>query len=182
MKYGWFSALVVSLVLCSCTPQASHLTPAVHPESLQRKSAAGMLDVPNLFSNSRSLNLADTDLDAYITGDLSPQDRALAHRLMAMMPPSQRGDFVYRFANGRIISNNAALLPKISVTQAAVTGPLAYVARPPAARRGVRDYSSYCAPPPPSEWSAFTERVKVRLYNGLGLCKSKVFDDAIGIR
>lgn len=80
-------------------------------------SAASSAAVPDMFSKARGLVLADGDLDKYISPGLPSADRALAHRLMKQMPPLQRGDFVYLSRSGHLVSNNAALLREIVVTQ-----------------------------------------------------------------
>jgi hypothetical protein len=107
--------------------------------------------VANIFSAARNATLGDADLDKYITAPLIGPDRVLAHKLMAFMPASQRGDFLYMSPDGRVISNNAALLPYAKVTWTKRISPQSSA---PAAKerpqfaRGY-DYSSPCSPTNP---------------------------------
>lgn len=107
--------------------------------------------VPNVFEQARGLNLSPSDFDVYIDPSVQGADRQLAEQLLAYMPANQRGDFVYFDANGRLVSNNPALLKYVSVSQtkrAATTQTMQSNAR------GIvrpMDYSSPCSPPNPPE-------------------------------
>ncbi len=72
--------------------------------------------VPNVFETARGRQLTDRDLDVYIARSVTGSDRVLAHKIMAMMPANERGDFVYSSLSGHLVSNNPALLPYIQLT------------------------------------------------------------------
>ncbi|MGA7570839.1 MAG: hypothetical protein WCC70_12065 [Candidatus Aquilonibacter sp.] len=108
---------------------------------------------PNLFAEGRGLSLTDSDLDTYIDPAVTGNDRVLAHKFMAMMPPNQRGDFVYLASDGHLVSNNPAALPFVTVTHSTEPVAQATMSRTdtssPATHR--MDYSNSCSPPnPPS--------------------------------
>ena len=63
-----------------------------------------------MFQAAQLKRLKDSDLDAYIDPSVVGADRVMAHKLMAMIPPQFRGDFVYIDKNDRAMSNNPALL------------------------------------------------------------------------
>jgi hypothetical protein len=113
----------------------------------------------NLFSRAGTGTLQDADYDAYINTQLSVEERALAHRLMALEPPRLRGDFIYFGPNDHIVSNNQEWLSAATIshqgtqnqstTRQSVSSASAMSSM--TGRRGVADYSNSCSPPnPPS--------------------------------
>lgn len=63
------------------------------------------------------LLVSDSDFDRYIDSNIVGRDRLLARRLMRLMPPGQRGDFVYYDGN-HVVSNNTALLATALISSA----------------------------------------------------------------
>ena len=110
--------------------------------------------VPDVFAQARGLSLRPADFDRYIDPSVQGQDRALARRLMAYMPSTQRGDFAYLSPDGRLISNNPPLLRYITV-------------RHSSRRRGGEffrrarefDYSNPCSPPDPGTGGPYVRQV-----------------------
>jgi len=102
------------LAISACTSRTTSL-PSVRDATgnVHRLMGAGHPQqlFPNTFAAAQGKNLSDADLDNYINARLSPQDRALAHKLMKFMPVNQRGDFVAVTSDGRIISNKTDLAP-----------------------------------------------------------------------
>jgi hypothetical protein len=105
--------------------------------------------------------LADSDFDGYINdASLSPAQRKLAHQLMALMPPEQRGDFAYLNEDGTILSNNVSLKPCVAVKTGKDGVTASVVKLKPAnsirannsPKRVALDYSSNCSPPNPASY------------------------------
>ena len=113
--------------------------------------------VPNKFAAERRPQLGDADLDRYIDSSVTGADRTLARSLMRLMPPSERGDFVYLKPGNQILTNNLALLPYVKVTMSSATPATTSGVRPAAARqissfgntRKPKNYPS-CIPQTPS--------------------------------
>jgi hypothetical protein len=148
----WLLLVVLALGLANCSGQRSPLPnhTVSTAGAISRKSPAAA-QLKDLFSTARGKKLTDRELDAYISTALTPADRAIAHQLMKFMPPSQRADFLYATADGRIISNSSVLLAHAKLT---------FTAMPAAIRSGARktyfagvrrsmDYSSSCSPTNP---------------------------------
>lgn len=113
----WVVILVVCLAGCargvsttSYVPQGQQALQHVAPS--KARSAGGTYkaaDFTNSFESARGKNLTDAQIDSYIDSSVTGSDRALAHRLMRLMPSAWRGDFVYITDSGRIWSNNPSL-------------------------------------------------------------------------
>jgi hypothetical protein len=71
--------------------------------------------VPNVFARAVGMKLDDGGIDSYIDASIVGADRKLAHALMKLMPANRRGDFAY-YDGKRILSNNPALLPYLTLT------------------------------------------------------------------
>lgn len=61
------------------------------------------------FTNESGLDISDSDIDRFIDKDVTGNDRALAMRLMRLMPKNRRGDFLYLDGKGTILSNRDAI-------------------------------------------------------------------------
>lgn len=154
-NFHWL-VLPLITITASCSSGA-HVMPKTsmvsgHGQATIAAHAARQL-MPNLFASAQGKALTEADYDAYINTPLSPSDRALAHRLMAFMPPNQRGDFLALTSDGRVISNNSQLLAsaKLTIDARRLQNVAASSARRSDGVRHVMDYSSSCSPPnPPS--------------------------------
>ncbi|HEY0381088.1 MAG TPA: hypothetical protein VGC72_02705 [Candidatus Elarobacter sp.] len=72
--------------------------------------------MPTLFDKARRKQLQSKDYDSYIDPGVSASDRTIARRLMALMPPNERGDFLfYDDRTGRVISNNLRLAQRAAI-------------------------------------------------------------------
>lgn len=113
--------------------------------------------IPNIFEAARGLSLTDDQIEGYIDHSLVGTDRALAHKIMKMMPPHQRGDFVYLALDGHLVSNNPLLLQYITVEHPdpiSSTSSRAANATVNVQRARPMDYSNSCSPPnPPTDSS-----------------------------
>jgi len=98
---------------------------------------------------------SDSDFDQYIDASITGDDRVLARRLMRLMPPSMRGDFIY-YDGRRVVSNNAALIPHAFDLASLTNKPAATETTPQKTfssalsgqRRTVQSVGS-CSPPDP---------------------------------
>ncbi|HTW82633.1 MAG TPA: hypothetical protein VMD91_01045 [Candidatus Sulfotelmatobacter sp.] len=101
---GAESRATASAPLAQLTPQA--------PGSVIQATGS----VETLFDKAQNLKLtSDADYAPYIDGSITGSDRALAIRLMRLMPPAARGDFIYvDEVNDRIFSNNPALAARVT--------------------------------------------------------------------
>lgn len=150
-RVRWLCFAVVSLTLAACSGAGHAL-----PQRTGQRQLGGQNDAPprivNVFAAARNKNLSDKDLDSYITAPLSTKDRAAAHRLMRFMPPSQRGDFLDLTDDGRVISNNAALLPYAHISLTLGSSMRMENRAPAVGSTEVRhrmDYSDSCSPTNP---------------------------------
>lgn len=147
----WLAFAVSVSALANCSSATNQIPHEVAGKQRTPTEAASAPSVPNVFAAARGKALKDSDLDQFITAPLSASDRAIAHQLMNFMPPDQRGDFLYMTSDGRVISNNAALLEYAHVASSP-SGTVMTLARRKAATSGVRramDYSSSCSPTDP---------------------------------
>ena len=91
----------------------------------------GYRAVPDVFALARNkLLFSSSDYDAYIDSRVSPSDRIIAYKIMALMPLNLRGDFVYLSPSGH------RSRPAIG-----------------AGRRGPDVWRALCSIPPKSQWS-----------------------------
>jgi len=103
-----------------------------------------------LFEFANHKKLKDKDLDSYIDTPLSPADRKIAHKLLAMMPENKRGDFVYVDSPMHIISNSASLLAgEHYESLARPASDVLHSTRVATSTRSAKDYQSSCSPPHP---------------------------------
>jgi hypothetical protein len=141
--------------LGGCSHGGGHVVPAAQTSAqsaAQIPALASNAPVRNIFEAARNKTLRDADLDKYIDPSVNGADRVLARKLMRIMPPNQRGDFVwFDPATGHRVSNNSALLAATAV------GPRLHLPKTTPAiassvqKRHVRDYSNPCGPDQPHE-------------------------------
>jgi len=157
MRGRRLAVIAVFFAVAGCSHAGSTLPPSPHSAQGASPSASqhATATVPNIFAAARNRTLRDADYDAYIDAPVTGADRVLARRLMKLMPPNQRGDFVYLDpATGHRVSNNLGLLmqtvvePRIT-TKAAPLSPSSAVRAPSSSMRRVRDYSNSCGPTQP---------------------------------
>lgn len=134
------------LLVTACGPQSVTSLPISSPLTTQSigRGAGGLFEVAN------HKKLKDADLDAYIDTPLTPAERKIAHKLMALMPENKRGDFVYVDSPSHIISNSAAVLAgERFERQPRSVADVARTSRVAASTRTTKDYQSTCSPPNP---------------------------------
>jgi hypothetical protein len=179
LRYG---AVLVLLALSACSHAGSRSSTIPRATGSQGALARGAAaktwrapDFNDTFSIARNKLLKDADLDQYIDSSVNGADRKLAKRLMRLMPPSMRGDFVY-VDGKRIISNNASL-PKY-VKFDAPRGPQV-VARdaqsaaraPDAARRPMYTANNACGPAPSHSGPYIRYISKCKYAGAIGIVK-----------
>ncbi len=153
--------LVVALSACS------HAGGALPSGGIQ--ASGSRREIPDVFAAARGMALSPSDYDAYIGPGVMGADRELARQIMGYMPANQRGDFVYVFPSGRLLSNNPAILRYMHLTAETppndisrpvpVIGgrqPLS-VGRPATIRP--QNYSSACSPPDPGTGGPYVRQV-----------------------
>jgi hypothetical protein len=164
------AALLGLLAACSSGPQStlpigqqaagsSNGAAQKSAVSQQKYSASAPAPLtPDRFAAAQGQTLTDAQIDSYIDSSVTGADRALAHKLMAFMPPNLRGDFVYMGSDGHLVTNNPALLQNTQFTHGTnstvATTQARGVARP-------MDYSSSCSPanPPNPSGGAYIRQV-----------------------
>lgn len=138
--------------LSACARTSSVVPRTGGSVSTQSRSYA---DVPTLFDKARHKQLQSKDFDAYIDPGVSPADRKIVRRIMALMPTDARGDFLYYDdTTGRVISNNLSLARLATIEKGVVPQ------RPSTSSTSVRTgattsakrstqatYSDSCSPP-----------------------------------
>lgn len=105
-------------MLNGCGPHSPTGSASGLPPLSPQSSAIGdkaVTSIHNIYADARGKSLSDGDLDQYISAPLSSSDRQIAHKIMRLMPPMQRGDFVYLGADGHAFSNNPNLLANTSI-------------------------------------------------------------------
>ncbi len=150
---------------------AAPMSISIQPPSVRLDRSRSAPAVPNIFQSARNLVLQPDDIDHFIDPRVIGQDRLIAHRLMLGMPPNLRGDFLYLQSNGRLVTNNLALLPYAMVS-AGSSRPDSTAQRKPANYGGAPsrvaplaarpfDYSSPCSPqnPPQTPGGAYIRLV-----------------------
>jgi hypothetical protein len=155
-------AAMVFLSACSSRNLGGVPTGPVTDNSRSRASAAASNSIPNIFAAAQNLVLTPAEIDAYIDPTVQGNDRAIAEYLMSIMPPNMRGDFVYTDHQGKLISNNVALLRYMTDTFTnAIPGNGSRTASTQGKHR--LDYSSSCSPPnpPSSPGGAYARQVSL---------------------
>jgi hypothetical protein len=116
-----FGILTMAGLLCVIGNGCAHSS-GVIPVSNTRTALNDGRFVTALFEKAKGRVLKDADYDQYIDPSVTGADRALARKLMKLMPANARGDFVYYDPNtGRLISNNRDLVRQAVVTRGWVT-------------------------------------------------------------
>ena len=95
MKQRRLSAIAILVALAGCSHGGKVVPAQTSAQSVGQSALASNAALPNIFEAARNKKLRDADLDAYIDPSVTGADRALAHKLMRIMPPNQRGDFVW---------------------------------------------------------------------------------------
>jgi hypothetical protein len=143
-------AIVCTSFLSACSRAPSSSFPPLQQPASTQQSASGRVvpkgahlspaapNVPNIFAAANGLRLTNSQLDSYISSSVVGEDRSVALKIMTMMPPNQRGDFVYLESNGHLVTNNPPLLKQIAVTTTSAGSPSTPFAakRPPGVQRG----------------------------------------------
>jgi len=113
---GHILRIVAALNLLPIILLGLRMTPAAAtPASVVPLTLEQPIVVPNRFAAAVNRSLSDLEIDSYIDSGVRGPDRALAHRLLKMMPPNLRGDFVY-YDGKRLLSNNIKLLTQARVS------------------------------------------------------------------
>ena len=158
------AALVVLVGLSACGPKASSTVPVTAPAHTDAQAPANPVitdvsfaraAVTSRFRAARNKRLSVNDMDAYIDSSVAGNDRVLARKFMAYMPPNLRDDFVYLAPDGHLVTNNPAILSYAKVTHginppvAPPAIPESRTAAPASGTRRPKDYSDNCSPPNP---------------------------------
>ena len=151
MKRHLRSASIVGLILLSACSSNKVLLPNSSQSNGRTPLAARLPNQPaanNIFEAAKGRTLNDSDIDQYITAPLMGSDRVTAHQLMALMPPTQRGDFLFMTRDGRILSNNETLLLGASLKSIPIVAAARRTASSVSGTRAM-DYSDTCSPTNP---------------------------------
>ncbi len=106
-----WSALLLGLLTSGCSSTAI----PVGQSFTTNKITSAMPLVANVFARAAGKTLSDAQIESFIAPSVVGSDRRLARKIMKIMPPNLRSDFVYRGKDGHLISNNPALLRYISI-------------------------------------------------------------------
>lgn len=125
-------ALAMTVFIAGCSG-ASHVPFAAANQGSRGASKPALGVAPhgplqlyeNRFSAAQGKPLTPDEIGSYIDPSVTGSDRALALQLMEYMPSNLRGDFVYMFPAGRLMSNNPELLKYASATRPAAAAPSA---------------------------------------------------------
>ena len=189
MKQRRLSAIAILVALAGCSHGGKVVPAQTSAQSVGQSALASNAALPNIFEAARNKKLRDADLDAYIDPSVTGADRALAHKLMRIMPPNQRGDFVwFDPATGHRVSNNAALLaatrvgPRLQAPKAAPAVSSTSSSQRRNVRSNISPYSNPCGPDQPHEGTGPYGRIlsKCGFTGGIGFvnvqCNSSFFN------
>jgi|SRR5665213_51296 len=112
-------ATALILAMCGCSRSGVSVVPRPTGSNATSGAAAASdpgWSVPDRFASAIGKRLNDKAIDSYIDASVVGRDRDLARKIMKMMPPNRRGDFVL-YDGARVLSNNAALIPLTKIIE-----------------------------------------------------------------
>lgn len=120
MRKLQFLAVGIAVALTSCAHAGySRLVPTSLRTAATSNARLGLISnggAMKSFSDAVGMRLvSDADYELFIDPPIAGEDRKIAVRMMRLMPPNKRGDFIYIGPTGHIISNRSSWRDSLKV-------------------------------------------------------------------